>query len=134
MKFPNLFPYEATTHDISVRVSVNFLPEQSEPDRNRWFWAYHIRIENNGNDTVQLLTRTWNITDARGYVQQVHGDGVVGDQPVLQPGRSFDYVSGCPLSTPNGRMAGHFGMIGILQGPFDISIPDFPLHFSASAK
>ncbi len=132
MKFPTLFPYEATTHDITVRVSVNFLPEQSEPDRARWFWAYHIRIENNGDDTVQLLTRTWQITDARGYVQQVHGDGVVGDQPVLQPGKSYDYVSGCPLGTASGRMHGQYGMIGILQGAFDIAIPEFPLTITTA--
>jgi ApaG protein len=132
MKFPALFPYEATTRGLIVRVSVNFLPEQSEPDRSRWFWAYHIRIENEGDDTVQLLTRTWYITDARGYVQQVHGDGVVGDQPVLQPGKSYDYVSGCPLGTASGRMHGHYGMLGILQGPFDIVIPEFPLQISAA--
>ena len=132
MKFPGLFPFEATTRDITVRVSVNFLPEQSEPDRSRWFWAYHIRIENDGDDTVQLLTRTWYITDARSYVQQVHGDGVVGDQPVLQPGKSYDYVSGCPLGTASGRMHGKYGMLGILQGPFDIVIPEFPLHINTA--
>ncbi len=134
MKFPGLFPYEATTNDIIVRVSVNFLPEQSEPDRSRWFWAYHIRIENEGDEVVQLLTRSWQITDARGMVQLVQGDGVVGDQPVLKPGRSYDYVSGCPLGTSTGRMRGHYGMIGERRGRFDVIIPEFRLIIPATAS
>src|SRR5690606_40742065 len=97
-----LFPFHATTRDITVHVAVTFLPEQSEPDRGRWFWAYHIRIENGGDQPIQLLTRHWVITDGRGGQHRVDGDGVVGEQPVVQPGRSYDYVSGCPLGTPTG--------------------------------
>jgi ApaG protein len=116
-----------TTRDITVRVSVSFLADQSDPQRSRWFWAYHIRIENDGPETVQLLTRNWFITDGNGLVSEVEGDGVVGEQPVLIPGASFDYVSGCPLATPTGNMVGTFGMITEADEMFDIAIPQFPL-------
>ena len=101
-----LFPHGATTGDITVRVSVSFLPEQSEPGQGRWFWAYHVRIENDGPQAVQLVSREWVISDGRGSRQEVRGEGVVGEQPVLEPGGSFDYVSGCPLGTPTGSMDG----------------------------
>jgi ApaG protein len=129
-----LFPFEATTHDITVRVSVSYLPEQSEPGHGRWFWAYHIRIENDGDEAVQLLTRHWIITDGRGAVEEVRGDGVVGDQPMIDPGESYDYVSGCPLKTPTGAMTGSYGMIDVDGEPFDIAIPLFPLHAPATAR
>lgn len=129
-----LFPFHATTHDVAVHVAVTFLPEQSEPDRGRWFWAYHIRIENQGEDPVQLLTRHWIITDGRGQQHEVEGDGVVGEQPVVQPGRSYDYVSGCPLGTPTGSMKGHYSMLGLGGETFDVSIPHFPLIASAVAE
>ncbi len=129
-----LFPFHATTRDIIVHVAVSFLPEQSEPDRGRWFWAYHIRIENQGEDPVQLLTRHWVITDGRGNIQRVDGDGVVGEQPVVQPGRSYDYVSGCPLGTPTGSMKGSYKMIGLSGDMFDVAIPHFALVASAVAE
>ena len=122
-----LFPHAATTDGVTVRVSVSFLPEQSEPERGRWFWAYHIRIENAGPQTVQLLTRHWIITDGRGARHSVEGEGVVGEQPVIQPGGSFDYVSGCPLATPTGSMQGSYHMIGADGAAFDVAIPKFAL-------
>jgi ApaG protein len=129
-----LFPYEATTHDITVRVSVSYLPEQSEPAHGRWFWAYHIRIENDGDQPVQLLTRHWVITDGRGGIEEVKGDGVVGDQPMIDPGDSYDYVSGCPLKTASGSMEGSYGMMNVDGEHFDIDIPLFPLHAPATAR
>jgi ApaG protein len=122
-----LFPNVAETRGVTVRVSVSFLPEQSEPGRGRWFWAYHVRIENAGPATVQLLTRHWIITDGRGARHAVEGEGVVGEQPVIQPGGSFDYVSGCPLATPTGRMEGSYHMIGEDGSAFDVAIPRFAL-------
>ena len=122
-----LFPHSATTRDVTVRVSVSFLPEQSEPPRGRWFWAYHIRIENGGRSAIQLISREWTIVDGRGGMHQVQGDGVVGEQPVIEPGGSFDYVSGCPLNTPSGYMEGRYQMAGADGRPFDVAIPRFPL-------
>jgi ApaG protein len=123
----SLFSFHATTRDITVHVSVTYLPEQSEPDRGRWFWAYHIRIENQSDEPVQLLTRSWLITDGRGAQHKVQGEGVVGEQPVVQPGKSYDYVSGCPLATPTGTMQGSYHMIGARGQTFDIAIPHFAL-------
>ena len=122
-----LFPYAAETRGVIVRVSVSFLPEQSEPDRGRWFWAYHIRIENAGAMAVQLLTRHWVITDGRGARHSVEGEGVIGEQPLIAPGESFDYVSGCPLSTPSGAMLGSYHMMGDDGAGFDVEIPRFAL-------
>ncbi|MDH7637214.1 Co2+/Mg2+ efflux protein ApaG [Sphingomonas oryzagri] len=129
-----LFPHEATTRDVTVRVSVSYLPEQSEPAHGRWFWAYHIRIENDGDEAVQLLTRHWVITDGRGGQEEVRGDGVVGDQPIIDPGESYDYVSGCPLKTPSGTMEGSYGMVDMDGAPFDVAIPLFPLQSPATAR
>lgn len=129
-----LFPYEATTREVTVRVSVSYLPEQSEPAHGRWFWAYHIRIENGGAEAVQLLTRHWIITDGRGAIEEVRGEGVVGDQPMIDPGESYDYVSGCPLRTPTGSMEGSYGMIDVDGEPFEVAIPRFPLHSPATAR
>jgi ApaG protein len=123
----SLFPHSATSEDVTVRVSVSFLPEQSEPGRGRWFWAYHIRIENGGERAVQLISREWTIGDARGEVHEVQGEGVVGEQPVIEPGGSFDYVSGCPLPTPTGWMQGLYHMISAEGRAFDAMIPRFPL-------
>ena len=122
-----LFPHEARTGDVIVRVSVSFLPEQSEPGRGRWFWAYHIRIENAGDRPVQLLTRHWLITDGRGQRHSVEGEGVVGEQPTIVPGGSYDYVSGCPLATPTGTMQGSYRMIDADGRTFDAAIPKFAL-------
>ncbi|HEX8380130.1 MAG TPA: Co2+/Mg2+ efflux protein ApaG [Allosphingosinicella sp.] len=123
----SLFPHSATTGDITVRVAVSFLPEQSEPGRGRWFWAYHVRIENGARGAVQLISREWTIADGRGGRHQVQGEGVVGEQPVIEPGGSFDYVSGCPLPTPTGWMEGHYKMVAADGRGFDAAIPRFPL-------
>ena len=122
-----LFPYAETTDDITVRVSVSFQPENSQPSGGRWFWVYHIRIENHGEDGIQLIDREWEITDGNGMTHLVEGQGVVGELPVLAPGGSFDYVSGCPLATPNGHMVGRYGMIGADGRHFYVEIPEFPL-------
>jgi ApaG protein len=122
-----LFPHSETTRDVTVRVSVSFLPEQSEPVKGRWFWAYHIRIENGGRRPVQLVSREWTIVDARGGRHEVMGEGVVGEQPVIEPGASFDYVSGCPLNTPTGFMEGRYQMIAEDGSSFAAAIPRFPL-------
>ena len=122
-----LFPNATTTREVTVRVSVSYLPEQSEPQRGRWFWAYHIRLENEGAGAVQLLTRHWIITDGRGARHTVEGEGVVGEQPLIAPGASFDYVSGCPLATPSGAMEGSYRMVGEDGAIFDVAIPRFTL-------
>lgn len=122
-----LFTHAATTDAVTVRVAVSYLPEQSEPQRGRWFWAYHIRIENAGAQTVQLLTRHWVITDGRGARHSVEGEGVVGEKPVIAPGGSYDYVSGCPLATPTGAMQGSYRMIGEDGARLDVAIPKFAL-------
>jgi len=122
-----LFPYSIETRGVMVRVSVSFLPEQSEPAAGRWFWAYHIRLENGGEQEVQLLTRRWVITDGRGARHSVEGEGVVGEQPVIAPGQSYDYVSGCPLDTPTGAMEGSYQMIGADGEIFNVRIPRFQL-------
>ena len=128
-----LFQHAAITEGITVRVAVNFLPEQSRIEAGKWFWVYHIRIENGSDETVQLLTRHWRITDGRGMVNFVDGDGVVGEQPVLKPGQSHDYVSGCPLTTPTGSMEGHYTFIRRDGEKFAVAIPFFPLAAPATA-
>ena len=129
-----LFPHSATTHGIVVRVSVSFLPEQSEPAKGRWFWAYHIRIENETDARVKLVSREWTIRDGRGAQQEVRGEGVVGEQPVIGPGESFDYVSGCPLSTPSGSMEGRYQMVWADGSALAVEIPRFPLVAPAVAS
>ena len=129
-----LFPFSETTRGITVRVSVSFLPEQSEPAKGRWFWAYHIRIENEGQMAAQLMTRHWEITDGRGGKSIVDGDGVVGDQPVVMPGASYDYVSGCNLNTLSGSMVGTYGMVGEDGSSFDVAIPKFLLTAPVTAR
>ncbi|MBN8485491.1 MAG: Co2+/Mg2+ efflux protein ApaG [Sphingomonadales bacterium] len=128
-----LFQHAAITEGITVRVAVNFLPEQSRIEAGKWFWVYHIRIENGSDETVQLLTRHWRITDGRGMVNFVDGDGVVGEQPVLKPGQSHDYVSGCPLTTPMGSMEGHYTFVRRDGEKFAVAIPFFPLAAPATA-
>lgn len=134
MTIKALFSDEAVTQGVVVRVSASYLPEQSEPQRGRWFWAYHIRIENAGERAVQLLTRHWQITDGRGVRHTVEGEGVVGEQPMIAPGTSFDYVSGCPLSTPTGAMEGSYHMIADDGVAFDVAIPRFALVAPAVAE
>ena len=124
---------DAPPAGLIVRVAVNFLPEQSRIEAGKWFWIYHIRIENESDQTVQLLTRHWRITDGRGAVNLVDGDGVVGEQPVLQPGQSHDYVSGCPLPTPTGNMEGHYTFRSEDGSMIKAAIPFFPLSAPATA-
>lgn len=120
--------FEATTGDITVRVRVAYLDKQSKPEDGKFVWAYHISIVNNGSDTVQLLKRSWQITDANGRIQHICGDGVVGEQPMLKPGERFEYTSGTPLSTPTGFMVGTYHMQILPSGaPFDVAVPAFSL-------
>lgn len=128
------FGESATTDGITVRVSTNFLEEQSQPDAGRWFWSYHIRIENHSDEAVQLITRHWKITDGGGNISHVDGDGVVGEQPVLEPGEAHDYVSGCPLGTAFGSMEGHFRFVRADASSFLAEIPRFELNAPASAQ
>ncbi|GAC1327926.1 MAG: Co2+/Mg2+ efflux protein ApaG [Beijerinckiaceae bacterium] len=119
--------YTATTRDIQITVLPEFLPDQSEPDEDRFFWAYTIEIVNLGPQTVQLMSRHWRITDARGRLEEVRGPGVVGEQPILAPGGSFRYTSGCPLATPSGIMAGTYRFIDQSGRSFEAEIPAFSL-------
>lgn len=119
--------YQATTHAIQVTVTPAYQEEQSSPGENRYVWAYHIRIENHGKETVQLLNRYWHITDSLGHVEEVRGPGVVGEQPVLQPGESYEYTSGCPLSTPSGIMLGRYEMQSSDGNQFEVEVPAFSL-------
>jgi ApaG protein len=122
-----LFPNVATTKGISVRVSVSYLAEQSAPASGRWFWSYHVRIENGSKRSVQLLSRSWHILDGRGTLHEVRGEGVVGEMPLIAPGASYDYVSGCPLNTPTGSMSGSYHLIDENGAAFDVAIPRFAL-------
>jgi len=128
-----LFQHAATTDAVTVRVAVNFLPEQSRIEAGKWFWVYHIRIENESDSAVQLLTRHWRITDGHGVVSLVDGDGVVGEQPLIKPGCSHDYVSGCPLNTAHGSMEGHYTFRRTDGLRFEAAIPHFPLAAPATA-
>lgn len=119
--------YEAVTAGISVRVSPRFMEEESSPDEGRYFWAYTIEISNAGSDTVQLRSRHWRITDGNGRTEEVRGPGVVGKTPVLKPGETFSYTSGCPLTTPSGIMAGSYQMTKTDGTLFNVTIPAFSL-------
>jgi ApaG protein len=128
-----LFQHAAITAGVTVRVSVNFMPDQSRIDAGRWFWVYHIRIENNREGTIQLLTRHWRISDSRGTVNLVDGEGVVGETPILPPGGTHDYVSGCELTTRQGSMEGHYTFAREDGSLFRVAIPFFPLAAPATA-
>jgi len=119
--------YRATTYDIEVTVEPFFLADRSDPSDNHYLWAYRITIANGSDHAVQLLWRHWRITDARGKVETVDGQGVVGEQPELQPGDSFQYTSGCPLTTPSGFMVGRYDMRRDDGALFSIDIPAFSL-------
>lgn len=119
--------YSETTRSLTVSVQPIYLEDQSSPADNHFVWAYRVRIENAGAETVQLLRRHWKITDAMGRVQEVKGSGVVGEQPVLHPGDSYEYTSGTPLSTPSGIMVGTYEMETLNGERFDIAIPAFSL-------
>jgi ApaG protein len=119
--------YQSTTRDIRVTVRPEFLEEQSRPDEAYFVWAYTIMVENLGAETVTLKTRYWKITDSGGRVQEVRGAGVVGEQPTLQPGQSFQYTSGCPLTTASGFMAGAYQMETAAGEAFNVEVPAFSL-------
>src|SRR5271170_4066667 len=125
--------YRTVTRNIEVMVTPRFVPDRSSPDNSYFFWAYTISITNNGGETVQLKTRHWRITDANGRLQEVRGAGVVGEEPVLKAGESFEYTSGVPLQTPSGFMVGTYGMVGADGDNFDIDVPAFSLD-SIEAK
>jgi ApaG protein len=120
--------YERVTRGICVSVKPAFLDDQSDPDDSRFLWSYAGTIENRGLETVQLLSRYWHITDAHGHVQEVRGPGVVGAQPVLAPGQTFQYSSGCPLPTPSGAMSGRYQMRATSGEAFEVEIPAFLLE------
>ncbi len=119
--------YHETTRSIRVTVEPFYLEDQSSPSDGHYVWAYQVRIENHGDDTVQLLNRYWRITDSRGRIQEVRGAGVVGEQPTLKPGESFEYTSGTPLPTPSGIMVGTYEMESAGGGRFDVAVPAFSL-------
>jgi ApaG protein len=119
--------YSETTRSIRITVKPIYLEEQSSPADNHFVWAYHVHIENMSNDRVQLLTRYWRITDSLGRVQEVRGAGVVGEQPVLEPGASYEYTSGTPLATPSGIMVGTYEMEAADGERFDVAVPAFSL-------
>jgi ApaG protein len=125
--------YRAVTRAIEVVVNPRFEADRSSPANNYFFWAYAISITNRGEETVQLKTRHWRITDATGRRQEVRGAGVVGEEPVLKPGERFEYTSGVPLQTPSGFMAGSYGMVSESGEHFDIEVPAFSLD-SAETK
>jgi len=119
--------YESTTRDIKVIVEPQYLARQSKPEDSYFVWSYTIVIENTGSDTVKLRTRYWHITDGVGRVQEVRGEGVVGEQPIIAPGESFKYTSGAPLATPTGFMSGSYQMETGTGQPFEVEIPAFSL-------
>jgi ApaG protein len=119
--------YRAATRNIEVVVTPRFVADRSSPENNYFFWAYTISITNKGDDTVQLKTRHWRITDAHGRQQEVRGAGVVGEEPVLKAGEVFEYTSGVPLQTPSGFMTGTYGMVSVSGEHFDVDIPAFSL-------
>lgn len=119
--------YKQTTRSITVTVMPTYLDDQSTPDESHYVWKYHVRIENGGGETVQLRNRYWRITDSLGRVQEVRGPGVVGEQPVLHPGETFEYTSGTPLQTPSGIMVGSYQMETPAGETFDVGVPAFSL-------
>jgi len=122
-----VFTSEAITRGIRIRVQSAYVPERSSPDEQQWFFVYTVQIANEGNETAQLITRHWIITDANGRVEEVKGPGVVGKQPLLHPGESFEYTSACPLPTPFGTMHGTYQMVTPDGGSFDAEIAAFTL-------
>jgi ApaG protein len=126
--------YRATTRQIQVTVEPNFIEAESSPNDRRYFWAYTIEIANLGGEVVQLRSRHWRITDANGHTEEVRGAGVVGKQPVLKPGATFSYTSGCPLTTSSGIMVGSYQMQNAAGELFSIAIPAFSLDVPDQRK
>ncbi len=119
--------FNAVTKGIKVTVMPVYIDERSDPANSRYFWAYRMIVENQTDNTVQLLSRYWKIVDSEGHIEEVRGDGVVGLQPVIKPGKDFSYTSGCPLNSPSGIMEGTYTMQDLDGNRFDIRIPAFPL-------
>jgi ApaG protein len=126
--------YEAKTRGILVRVATSYLPSKSDPLEGKHFWAYMIEIENHGDETVQLLSRHWIVTDCFNRVDEVKGAGVVGEQPTLKPRDAFRYTSGMPLSAPSGTMRGTYQMLTADGDAFDVEIPEFSLDLPGSRR
>jgi len=126
--------YSETTRAIKITVRPFYLEQNSSPDDNRYVWAYHVRIENVGAETVQLRNRHWRITDSLGRLQEVRGPGVVGEQPVLGPGQSFEYTSSCPLPTPSGFMVGDYEMETKAGERFLAAVPAFSLDLPPQSR
>jgi len=126
--------YRAVTRHIEVQVVPRYLSERSSPEKGYFFWAYTVTLTNRGQETVQLKTRHWRITDATGKLQEVRGQGVVGEQPVLKPGANYEYTSGVPLPTSSGIMTGSYGMVTEAGEPFDIEIPAFSLDLPQGGR
>jgi ApaG protein len=122
-----MFTSEATTRGVRVTVKSEYAPDRSQPSRNKWFFLYTVTITNEGTERVQLLTRHWVITDGANQVEEVKGPGVIGKQPMLAPGESFEYTSGCPLSTPFGIMEGTYQMVTDGGDHFDVTVAPFTL-------
>lgn len=126
--------YSAVTRNIEVSVEPFYLEDRSDPSENRYMWAYRITIDNQSDEPVKLLSRYWRITDGNGHVEEVRGPGVVGDQPELDPGDSYQYTSGCPLPTPSGIMVGRYTMRGAGGTLFEIDIPAFSLDMPGQTR
>lgn len=123
--------YREITNDIIVNVLPVYIDERSDPERNLYFWAYRVTIQNDSLQSVQLLNRYWHITDANGAIEEVSGEGVVGEQPVIPAGKQYEYTSGCPLKTPSGIMVGHYelqkqdgSLIKVAIPAFSLDLPD----------
>ncbi len=122
-----MYESEAITNGIRVHVTSQYSAEHSQPLQKQWFFLYTVEISNESHDTVQLISRHWIITDADSQIEEVRGPGVVGKQPVLAPGESFEYTSGCPLTTPFGTMKGTYHMVTTNGSHFDVEIAAFAL-------
>ena len=127
-------PYVAETDGVVVRVRPSYLAGQSDPEDGRWVWAYQVEIEIRGSEAVQLISRRWVITDAAGRIETVRGAGVVGEQPVIAPGDSYSYASGCPLPTPSGSMEGGYLMTAASGRSFEAAIPAFSLDLPGERR
>ncbi len=126
--------YKAVTRNIQITVEPEYVPEDSMPEAAHYFWAYSIEIVNLSEETVQLRRRYWKIIDANGNVEEVQGDGVVGEEPVLRPGESFHYTSGCPLGTSSGIMSGRYQMQSQSGETFSVVVPAFSLDLPSAVR
>ncbi|MEO0542963.1 MAG: Co2+/Mg2+ efflux protein ApaG [Pseudomonadota bacterium] len=126
--------YRERTHGIEVTVRPEFIDEESDPSAARWFWAYTVIVANHSDRTVQLMSRYWQITNALGQIEEVRGAGVIGEQPIMEPGDSFQYTSGCPLNTPSGTMVGHYVMQDEDGSRLEVHIPGFSLDLPDMAR